>query len=697
MTAPSNAPAKLSRMGRAAMIYAVEYGWRVFPLHFTDDAGLCSCGKADCGGPGKHPRTPRGCLDASTEPDVIRGWWTRWPDANVGIATGRGLVVIDVDPRSGGDDAMVDLRGRLGALPDTVEVLTGGGGRHVYLATETEVRNSAGVLGPGVDVRGEGGYVVAPPSTHASGRTYAWEATSRPDEVEPAQVPQAWLDAMTARPKLRVIPGAKGEPFPEGQRNASLYKRACSMRAASFDQPAILAAIMAENDARCVPPLDPAEVKAIVASACKHPEGHSAEVRAKVAARAAAADEGLPAPEPKNATGDWEADLFRTPKGAIRNTFANLCSILRNADEYGQRLRYNDMLIAPTIDGRKLEEAELGLMREAIERRYGFSPGADALAQALLAVAWERRYHPVRDYLNGLEWDGVSRIDTVAERILTADPSPINCTMVRAWFVAAVARAMDPGCKCDTSLVLVGAQGARKSTFFSVLAGEWFSDTAVDIENKDAMLQINGAWIYELGEIEHVTGRAHAGRIKAFISSAKDTFRAPFHRTLSAFPRSNVIVGSTNEDQFLNDPTGSRRFWCVSIRGSIDIDALVAERDQLWAEAVAAYRDSEAWWLSPEADAALRESSETFRVSDPWEGPIAKWLASQAALPPSEQRPITSERILAEVIGKRVEDYDQRASNRVAAVLKQRGYWNKPERVDGILKRVWRAGEKTNE
>lgn len=290
MTAPSgSALAKLSRMGRAAIKYAVDYGWRVFPLHYTDDAGLCSCGKADCGGPGKHPRTPRGCLDASTEPDVIRGWWTRWPDANVGIATGGGLVVIDVDPRSGGDDGMVDLRARLGALPDTVEALTGGGGRHVYLSTTVEVRNSAGVLAPGVDVRGEGGYVVAPPSTHASGRTYGWEVTSRPDEVELAPVPQAWLDAMTARPKLRVIPGAKGEPFPEGQRNASLYKRACSMRAASFDQPAILAAIMAENDARCVPPLDPAEVKAIVASACKHPEGHSAEVRAKVAARAAAA------------------------------------------------------------------------------------------------------------------------------------------------------------------------------------------------------------------------------------------------------------------------------------------------------------------------------------------------------------------------------------------------------------------------
>ena len=688
MTA-THSPAKLPRNGRAAMVYAAEYGWRVFPLHYTDDAGSCSCGNASCGGPGKHPRTPHGCLDASTEPEVIRAWWTRWPDANVGVATGRGLVVIDVDPRSGGDDSMVDLRGQLGELPDTVEVLTGGGGRHVYLSTPVEVRNSAGVLGPGIDVRGEGGYVVAPPSGHASGRSYAWEITSRPDEVDVAPAPQAWLDAMTVRPKLRVIPGAKGEPFPEGQRNASLYKRACSMRAASFDQPAILAAIMAENEARCSPPLDPAEVKGIVASACKHPEGYSADVRAKVAARAAAADAGLPSPEPKNSTGDWEADLYRTPKGAIRNTFANLCAILRHSDEYGARLRYDDMIIAPTLNGRKLEEAELGLMREAIERRYGFSPGADSLAQALLAVAWERRYHPVRDYLTALEWDGTTRIDTVAERILSADPTPINRTMVRAWFVAAVARAMRPGCKVDTSLVLVGAQGARKSTFFSVLAGEWFSDTAVDIENKDAMLQINGAWIYELGEIEHVTGRAHAGRIKAFISSAKDTFRAPFHRTLSAFPRSNVIVGSTNEEQFLNDPTGSRRFHCVSVRAGIDIDALRAERDQLWAEAVAAYNDSEAWWLTAEAEEALRAHAESFRVVDAWESAIATWLDDQSTKPEGVREPVTTSRILGSAITMVVEKHDQRAANRVAAIMTHLGWSNRPVWIDRKRVRVW--------
>lgn len=688
-------PKRLSRNGRAALVYATEYGWRVFPLHSTDDAGMCSCGNAECGGPGKHPRTARGCLDASTDAAQIRAWWERWSDANVGIATGAGLVVIDIDPRSGGDDSIVDLRRSLGALPDTVEALTGGGGRHIYLAAPCEVRNSAGVLAPGIDVRGDGGYVVAPPSTHASGRGYAWESSSRPDEVDVAPAPKAWLDAMTARPKLRALPGGKGEPFPEGQRNASLYKRACSMRASGFDQPAILAAIMSENDARCVPPLDPAEVKAIVASACKHPEGFSPEVRAKIEARTAARDEGLSPAQPKNETGDWRDDLYLTPRGAVRNTFANICTILRNAEEYGERLRYNEMLIAPTLGGRPMQEAELGLMREAIERRYGFSPGADSMSQALLAVAWERRYHPVRDYLAALTWDGVERIDALCANVLHADPSPINRTMVRAWFVSAVARAMEPGCKCDTALVLVGDQGARKSTFYRVLAGEWFSDTAVDIESKDAMMQINGAWIYELGEIEHVTGRAHAGRIKAFISSAKDTFRAPFHRTLSSYPRTNVIVGSTNEDQFLNDPTGSRRFWCVRVGARVDIDALERDRDQIWAEAVAAYRAKEAWWLTQDAEAALREASEEFRVADVWEENVSAWLGDQLRVPEVTRRPITTNRILSEVIHMRVEDIDQRAQNRVAAAMKRLGWVNRPEWIDGRTQRVWSRKDDT--
>ena len=681
--------AKLSKLGRSALIYAVEHGWRVFPLHTADAAG-CSCGKPDCGGAGKHPRTPKGCLDATTDAEQVRAWWLKWPDANVGIATGGGLVVIDVDDRDGGADSLVDLRRTLGEMPDTIEALTGGGGRHIYLATPAgvEVRNSASALAPGIDVRGEGGYVVAPPSVHPSGRPYQWEASSRPGEVDVQPAPDAWLAAIAKRPKLRMIPGAKGEPFPEGKRNDSLYRRACSMRASGFDRDAILAAILSENDARCVPPLDPAEVKAIAESACRHPEGLSPEFAAKreeaLARRAA-----VPVDNVTNESGDWFNDLYRTPKGAVKNTFANLCSILRNAPEYAT-LRFNEMAVTPEVDGAQMTDAQLGLVREAIERKYGFSPGADALSQAIVAVSSERAHHPVREYLDGLVWDKLPRLDTICQRIIHAEATPINVTVVRAWFIAAVARAMKPGCKVDTALVFVGPQGCFKSTFFRVLAGRYFSDTAVDIESKDAMMQINGAWIYELGELDHVTSRAHAGRLKAFVTSQIDKYRPPFARAVLPQPRSNVIVGSTNEDQFLNDPTGDRRFHCVRINGRVDIEALTEERDQLWAEAVVAYNGGEAWWLTQEAEAALRDSSEAFRVVDPWENAVATWLEVPKL---DGAKAITSQRILVDVLGMRLQDVDQKASNRLAAIMRRLGWRNRVARVEGgsRIARVWEA------
>jgi replicative DNA helicase len=287
-------PSALSALGRAALWYAEHLGWRVFPLHDADASG-CSCGGADCMSWGKHPRTQRGCLDATTAPDTIRGWWTRWPSANVGVATGGGLVVVDIDPRHGGDEAFDEMRAKFGAAPDTVEALTGGGGRHIYLAVPegAQVRNSAGLLGVGLDVRGEGGYVVAPPSVHGSGKAYAWEASSRPGEVTVATVPSAWLVSMTARPRLRLLAGgAAGEAIPEGKRNETLFRRASSMRASGFERDAILAAVAMENETRCSPPVDPAEVKALVESVCRYPAGLSPEFeRERVAAELRRAEE----------------------------------------------------------------------------------------------------------------------------------------------------------------------------------------------------------------------------------------------------------------------------------------------------------------------------------------------------------------------------------------------------------------------
>src|SRR5262249_31309904 len=152
----------------AALDYA-ERGWMVFPLH-TVGGQACSCGSGDCSNPGKHPRTRYGVKDATTDPEQIRIWWSSWPDANVGIATGAGsgLVVLDLDAKAEGEASLAALEAVHDLLPPTVTASTGGGGRHLLFAHPgVELRNSAGKLGAGLDVRGDGGYVVASPSRHS--------------------------------------------------------------------------------------------------------------------------------------------------------------------------------------------------------------------------------------------------------------------------------------------------------------------------------------------------------------------------------------------------------------------------------------------------------------------------------------------------------------------------------------------------
>jgi hypothetical protein len=261
-----------SRTLCAAEAYA-KIGWPVLPCHSVSDEGQCSCGNGECASPGKHPRTEHGFRDATTDQRTIQRWWTNWPDANIAVPTGSvsGFDVLDVDLRHGGEETLDDLQAEHGKLANTPMALTGGGGWHYLFRHREGVTNSRGKLGPGIDVQGEGGYVIVCPSTHASGKSYEWEASSRPSQVDLAPWPDgllAMLQATNGKDQGSAITIEKN--IPEGQRNDTLTSLAGTMRRPGMGEKAITAALLAENK-RCTPPLAEEEVRSIASSVMRYP------------------------------------------------------------------------------------------------------------------------------------------------------------------------------------------------------------------------------------------------------------------------------------------------------------------------------------------------------------------------------------------------------------------------------------------
>lgn len=263
--------------GRAAegALALARRGWRVTPLHRPTEHG-CSCRRSKCDSVGKHPLSRGWTTTASANPEVISGWWTAQPQANVGLATGQGsgVVVLDIDPRHGGDDGLRDLELTYSELPQTVEVITGGGGRGlVFRSPQAGARSTAGVIGPGLDVRGDGGLAVMPPSLHASGRRYVWSVDGHPDDVPVAEMP-AWLVALLTQRTAKLQENDyRGEPIEEGRRNERLVSLAGSMRSLGLGADAIRAALVEHNAKMCRPPVEAAEIDRIVRSAAQWPIG----------------------------------------------------------------------------------------------------------------------------------------------------------------------------------------------------------------------------------------------------------------------------------------------------------------------------------------------------------------------------------------------------------------------------------------
>lgn len=309
---------------------------------------------------------------------------------------------------------------------------------------------------------------------------------------------------------------------------------------------------------------------------------------------------------------------------------------------------------------------------------WSINLGIEVIAASILVASQFVRVHPVRDYLNAVQWDGVKRLDGWLAQFLGAramvaegeDGAAYVRNVGRWWLLSAVARAFKAGCKADHVLVLEGNEGIGKSTALKILGGEAFSDTQIDIQNKDAYLHIRGKWIVELAELDSLM-RAESSTAKAFFTSSIDRYRAPYGKNMIEVPRGCVFAGSVNHTDYIRDASGGRRYWPVAC-SQIDLAGLAGVRDQLWAEAVSEFRAGAHWWPSAEATKTLRAEQQARHVDDPWETLISDWLDGKTFATPQQ--------ILAECLMISADKQDRRAQTRVGILLQRMGWDRKRDR-----------------
>lgn len=416
-------------------------------------------------------------------------------------------------------------------------------------------------------------------------------------------------------------------------------------------------------------------------------DGYFAPARPAVAAPAGNA---APAPEPEP-TPSTPAGAFRPWRSRSYLTAVDI--IEKNARDVldGRRLEFNEMTGRIELGRQMLKDSDESRVRANIEARFtggqdknnneiGLQLSLSDVSAAIAQVAHSRAYHPVREYLLGLTWDGIDRLDHVAADILNAADTPLNRMLIRKFFISAAARPIDPGCKVDTVLILVGEQGKLKSSFFRAISSPWFDDTAIDIAKKDAFEALRNAWMLEWAELESLLRARDTNSVKSFLSSSKDTYRPSYGRNVVEVKRSGIIVGSTNNKEFLSDETGARRFWPIVV-GLIALHIAVEQRDQLWAEAVHRFRAGEPWWLSDDEERLLSGVHEEHRVRDAWEEKILSFAEVGVYF--------TTGEVLAKAIGKDTGHWTRSDEMRVSAILKAAGYKRGTDPTDRNRK-VWR-------
>lgn len=728
----------------AALAYA-RMRWRIFPCHSIVNCA-CSCGKPACASPGKHPRTRGGFKDATDDPEQIRKWWTRWPDANIALATGSGLAVIDIDGPAGATEFKA-LLGQHGRVPDTLTAATGRGAHLIFSTAEgsPEVRSSAR---GNVHVRGEGGYIIVAPSNHISGNDYKW-LRKNPVAVLPEWLRQWSQGYEVSKEKARdqgfEALGALPSHLSNSQSKQSNVTEIASEALKSVWSPSEQARL---TSALAAIPADRHDSWVAVGMALKdmdwqRPDGDTgfdlwvawsetcpdkfalavcesrwnSFKRSGVSvgtvyhlAKEAGWTGGAPEPQqpPKHLNGHAAPvtalpAAFLNPPAAIffpdldekKRPRATRLNAKVAIEALGVGCRYdkfhNRLLVEGELvkqwNSRELSDPIIAMVRDRIRYKFGFDPGTQHTRDAAETLCYDHMFDPVLDYLDGLQWDGQPRLDCWLSTYLGVASSEYVRAISRLSLVAAVRRARHPGTKFDQIIVLEGKQGAGKSEAIRILAGpENFSDQKIlGVDERKQQELTEGVWLYEIAELTGLR-RADLDQVKAFVSRTADRARPAYGRYMVQQERRTLFFGSINPGHaYLQDDTGNRRFWPVAV-GRIDLAGLRRDRDQIWAEASLAEGQGASHVMDEALWHAASEEQDKRTEVDEWTAPINDYLALKGLAEVSVMQVLADNQFL-QLAAKDIGQYQQA---RAARVLRGLGFERYRENPDARGKRPWR-------
>lgn len=414
---------------------------------------------------------------------------------------------------------------------------------------------------------------------------------------------------------------------------------------------------------------------------------------------------------------EWKSLLKKNKHKEIAQIPFNAYVFLKFHPDFAGFIRWNRVTLRVEISGGVLAGASnvndldnvITKAQDYLASELDLNIGRDEVGRRLSYIAEENGYDPLQNWLNSIVWDHGLRLDnwliTYAKAKATSD-NYVNF-IGRKWILSCVARAFQPGCKADAVLIAEGEQGWNKSTMFNILGGAWYSEASGVIGDKDSKQLIGAAWICELPDMSSFS-RTNRNTMKAFFSSAVDRYRPPYGRSTIAVPRRAVFAATTNAEAYLDDPTGNRRFWPVHL-AEIDRAALIKDRDQLFAEAVAIYKaaytcsaclatpvvvpgeigrcDEHGWWLTPAQKITSKVHAHLRDEQDVWASdvlqfaynPVPKFNAS------SEILPITTGNILKHALDcKDIIRVGAREGMRIADILKRAGFRRENRGADSI-------------